>query len=118
MTKPVETMVEMKFANMHGWSDVHPYEIVKVISDKTIEIRAMNATLDPNWKPEIVPGGFAGHCTNQSEQRWVYESNPDAPVIRMRACKPTSANRGYVWKSAYGHHCLSDKPRKFHDYNF
>jgi len=54
----------MKYANLYGYSDVHPYEVVRVISEKTIEIRAMNASRDPNWKPEIIPGGFAGHCIN------------------------------------------------------
>lgn len=27
-------------------------------------------------RPEFVPGGFAGHCTNQREIRWEYSRNP------------------------------------------
>lgn len=104
-------LVEMKYANMHGYTDIEPFEIVKVISDKTIEVRAMSATLD-NWKPEIIPGGFAGHCTNQNTQTYIYTSNEQAPVIRCRKRKD-----GY-FHSPYGRHVLSDKPRKFHDYNF
>ena len=36
----------MKFANMIGYSDVEPYEVVRVISDKTIEIRGMDYQQD------------------------------------------------------------------------
>ena len=31
------------YANQYGYSDIEPYEIVRVVSDKTIEIRNMNA---------------------------------------------------------------------------
>lgn len=108
----------MQYANLYLHTDGEPFEVVRVISDKTMEIRAMSATLAPDWKPDIIPGGFAGHCVNQNEQRWVYTSNPEAPIIRLRKVKPTHANRLMQWKSAYGHHRLSDTPRKFHDYNF
>ena len=39
------------YANKYGYSDVYPYEIVRVISAKTIEVREMDAERDPNWKP-------------------------------------------------------------------
>lgn len=103
---------EAKFANFYGYSDVKAYEIVKVVSEKTIEIRRMNAVKDPNWKPEFVVGGFAGHCTNQNEQKWIYSQNTEAKVIRARL------NKKGQWKSVYGRHVLSDKPREFYDYNF
>ena len=99
------------YANMHGWSDVEPFEIVKVISDKTIVIKKMIAEKDENWKPEVIPGGFAGHCVNQNEQKWSYKSAPEAIEIKARLGK-----KG--WKSAYGKHVLSVEPRKFYDYNF
>ena len=102
----------MNYANLHGYSDVTPYEIVRVISDKTMEVRAMDAELDTNWKPEFIPGGFVGHCVNQSEQNYTYKSREDAPVIRIRKRKNGS------WHSLYGRHILSDKARKFYDYNF
>ena len=31
-----------RFANRCGYSDVHPYEIVRIVSDKCIEVRAMD----------------------------------------------------------------------------
>lgn len=106
-----------KFANLHMFSDVRPYEVVRSISASTLEIREMTAVLDPDWKPEILPGGFAGHCVNQSSQRWIYKSDENAPVIRIRRVNPRN-NRGYEWKSVYGVHKLADQPRRFHDYNF
>ena len=52
------TKQEFPFANMHGWSDVEPYEVVRVISDKTIEIRPMKATRDESVELEWAMGGF------------------------------------------------------------
>ena len=31
-----------KFANLKYWTDVEPYEVVRVISDKTVEVRLMD----------------------------------------------------------------------------
>jgi hypothetical protein len=102
----------MKYANEIGYSDVEPHEVVCEVSAKTLEIRAMDAERDPTWKPEFIPGGFAGHCINQSEQRWTYASNEQRPIIRIRLSK-----RG--WKDKHGNrYVLADKPRKFYDYNF
>jgi uncharacterized membrane protein len=101
------------FANHIGYSDIEPFEVVKVISDKTIEIRRMEAERDLTWKPEIIPGGFAGHCVNQNEQRWNITSNEKNQTIRIRLSK----NKG--WKDKHGRQFkLSDKPRKYYDYNF
>lgn len=102
----------MKYANLHGYSDIYPYEVVRVISDKTIEIRAMNAHPDPNWKPNMIPGGFAAHCTNQRDQTWIIESNPSIETIRIRKRKDGK------WHSAFGKHVLSEEPKYFYDYNF
>ena len=100
------------YANHIGWSDVNPYEILKVVSDKTIEIRAMDATRDESWEPEFVSGGYAGHCVNQSNQKWDIISDDDIPVIRARLRKD-----GY-YHSVHGKHLLGENPRKFYDYNF
>lgn len=100
------------FANLHGYSDVEPFEVVRVISDKTIEIRAMRAERDESVKLEWAVGGFAGHCVNQRDQKWVITRDESAPVIRARRRVD-----GY-FHSPYGKHVLNDKPVKFYDYNF
>lgn len=107
------SMVEMKFANRHGYSDVDPFEIVKVVSDKTIEVRAMDAERDPSWKPEFLAGGFAGHCTNQFSQKWFITPNESNPVYRLRLRKD-----GYFHHPQLGKFRLSYKAVKFYDYNF
>lgn len=102
--------INYEYANMSGYSDVKPFEIVRVISDKTIEIREMDAEKG-DWKPEFIAGGFAGRCVNQDDQVWNIKSNEANPVIRARRNKDG-------WKSSYGKHFLSTQPSKFHDYNF
>jgi len=100
-----------KFANLIMYSDVKPFEVVRVISDKTIEVREMTATALP-WKKEIQDGGFSHHCSNQHDQKWSIKSDTNNPVIRARLRKDGA------WHSKAGRHVLSDEPRKFYDYNF
>lgn len=102
----------MKYANQIGYTDVNPYEIVRVVSDKTLEVRAMNAERDESVKLNFIPGGFSAHCSNQNEQKWFITSNEDAPVIRIRLNKKGWQDKGGTRYS------LADAPRKFYDYNF
>lgn len=119
MTKPAPVTLETAtHANQYGYSEIYPFEIVRVISDKTVEIRRMKHLKDPAWKPDIHPGGFAGHCSNQNQQTWLYESDERAPVIRMRKVKPSHQGKMCTWKSAMGFHRLETAPRYFYDYNF
>jgi hypothetical protein len=102
-----------KFANARGYSDVDPYEVVRHISDQTIEVREMDAVRDESVKLDWAVGGFAGHCVNQRNQKWIITSNPSNRVIRIRL------NKNGVWKDKHGRRfSLSDKPVKFYDYNF
>ena len=102
----------MKYANYIGYSDVLPFEVVKVISDKTLEIREMDAQLAEGEKPEFVVGGFAAHCTNQRSLKYDIVSNANNPVIRVRKRKD-----GCFYKGG-SKFKLSDVPVKFYDYNF
>ena len=110
MTATTETL---NFANRFGYSDVEPYEIVRRVSDKTIEIRAMKTERDPSWQMDFRPGGFCGTVVNQREQRWFITSNPEARVFRIRL------HADGKWHCANGNrYGLSSKPDKFYDYNF
>lgn len=101
-----------QFANHYGYSDVNPYEVVRIISDKTIEVREMDAKLDDSVKLKFHVGGFAAHCSNQCDQRWNISSNPSNQVVRIRLGKQG-------WKDAHGRRFkLNDRPVKFYDYNF
>ncbi len=107
-------MITKQFANKYGWSDVSPFEIVKVISDQTIEVRELDAKRDESWVPNFIPGGFSAVCVNDREQKWKISSNPENKVFRIRFSK-----RKNVWQDAYGgKYDLSDTPIKYYDFNF
>jgi hypothetical protein len=106
---------ECGYANFHGWSDIQPCEIVRVVSDKCLEIRYMDAEQlhtpeDLGW----VQGGFSFIATNNYQgQKWKITSNPKNRVFKIRR------HKNGTWKGAHGsRHCLSDIPRKHYDYNF
>ena len=102
----------MKYANHLGYSDTNPFEVIRVISDKCLEIRAMDAERDKSVELQFHVGGFSAHCSNQHDQKWFITSNPENSVVRIRLGK-----RG--WKDKYGNdYDLNDEPIKFHDYNF
>lgn len=118
--------ITQKYANHYGYTDVNPYEIIKVVSDKTIVIREMN-TEEIKWDKDIVQGGFSHRVTNQEDQKWNITSNEDAPLIRIRLNKSGTIRcssrkiyvPNYIWKDKYGNkYHLSDTPVKFYDYNF
>ena len=108
------TEIPMKnYANEICYTDVHPNEIVRRVSGKTIEIRRMQSEIDPAWKPIFHVGGFSANCSNQHEQQYSYSSDEDAPIVRIRL------HKNGVWKDKYGsRYSLSEKPVRFYDYNF
>jgi len=109
LTKPDH---EKAFANQLGYTDVYPFEVIRKVSEKCLEIRGMSAELEQSWKPDFIPGGFAGHCTNQRDQKWIITSDESARIFRIRLGK-----KG--WKCRDGNRfTLADEARKFHDYNF
>ena len=102
-----------RYLNFRGYRDVIPFEVVRVISDKTLEIREMQAERDPTWVMDSVAGGFCRHVENNDSQRWIITSNLEAPVLRARRCKDGRY-------SVNGNACYmpSDKPVCFYDYNY
>jgi hypothetical protein len=101
----------MKYANKYLHSDVVPFEIVRKVSERCLEVREMTATL-VNPAPMVAPGGFVGHFDN-SKQQWTLSSNPGNPVERIRLGKNGE------WKNSGGSRfVLADEPRKFYDWNF
>jgi len=102
----------MMYANHIGYSDVNPFEVVDHVSLKTLVIREMVATEKP-WMRQFMAGGFLGHVVNQEDQDWDIQSDPDAPLVRIRKHKDGK------WYDSHGaRYALADKPLKFHDFNF
>lgn len=102
----------MNFANHIGYSDINPFEVINKVSDKTMDIRAMDAVLDPSFKPEFVPGGFSAICLNNGCQKWIITGNTENRVVRIRLGKNG-------WKDKFGNkYMLDTEPVKHYDYNF
>jgi len=73
----------------------------------------MTAEEDRSVKMEFHVGGFSANCSNQQDQKWFINSNPEGEVKRIRL------NSKGQWKDKYGNrYSLNDKPIKFYDYNF
>jgi len=98
-----------KYMTMLCYSDAKPYVVVKETA-KTKTLSPVRVGRDPDWKPEIEVGGFAGHCTNQREQTWLYEEIDENSQIRVFKTK-----RGWAYK---GIRFAEDRAVYFHDYNF
>lgn len=103
----------MRYANQIGYTDVTPYEVVRTVSPKCVEIREMGYELDPTWTPDVRIGGFVGHTVNNGSQRWIITSDDSASVIRIRQHKDGQ------WRDAYGsRYKLADEPMRHYDFNF
>jgi hypothetical protein len=109
----VEEVKVFTHVSEYCYSDVHAFEIVKVISDQTIEVRKMNTKHDASHLKQYV-GGFGGHVENQHNQKVTYETSLTNPVIRLRRKKNNPESWGYKG-SKFG---LTQAPYAFYDYNF
>lgn len=102
----------MKYANYHGFTDIVPFEVVRRVSDRTLDIREMRAEIDPGVVLEFHVGGFAAHCSNSRDQRWLITPEPSNPVVRIRL-----GRRG--WRDRDGRYfSVGSRPIKFYDFNF
>lgn len=82
------------------WSDVIAYEIVNVISDKTVEIRQLEHKVI--WKDR-----------NLENQRGEYKSNEAFPIIRIRAKR-----NGRGWVRGRGTFSPKSEAYAYYDYRF
>lgn len=104
------------FANKVLYTDVHPYEVIKHNTPRKMTIREMDAELDPEWKMNMIPGGFVGHVTNNRAQSYTYTSNPENPEKEIRYHN-SKKRRG--WFDKHGNrYSPNTSPYKFYDYNF
>ena len=98
-------------ATICHYSDRTACTIIAVsASGKTISLQADHAKLD-DWKPEMIPGGFAAHCVNNDTQRDRYRPNPEAPILKARLRKDGTYRTTMDEPVIEGRH-------QFHDYNF
>jgi hypothetical protein len=97
---------------MHLYSDAHAGTVVKV-TKTSVTVQRDKATLDPNWKPEVVAGGFAGHCTNQDSQTYSYEQDANGETVTFRWSKKFNQ-----FRNGKRGQSLTKGRREFYDYNF
>lgn len=106
------------------WTDCEAYTIIKRTAT-TMTLQEDKATMSPNFKPEFVAGGFAGHCVNQGDQTYTYEADPAGPTIKvsLRRWTDEEGNERRLWKKVgtgkfeRGGNVYPGRS-KFHDYNF
>lgn len=96
-------------ATVHIGSDASAWTVVSR-TPKTMWLQGDTATLDPDFKPDFHPGGFVGHVSNQHQQSYTYERNPQGPK-----CKAILTQKG--WRTTAGLPVSAGR-RAFYDYNF
>jgi len=98
-------------ATVIHYTDATACTVIRISpSGKTIWIQEDTATLD-NWKPEIIPGGFSGHCVNNYDQKYTYQRNYNGQIHRCSFRKNgqlRTTNNERITEGRY----------HFHDYNF
>lgn len=94
------------------WSDAHAFTVIKRTA-KTITIQQDEAILSKDFKPEIIPGGFAGVCVNMYDQSYTYERNPNGKTY---TCRWSDKLGGF--KNPLGNGCVCIGRHEFYDYNF
>jgi hypothetical protein len=111
MSAPAWNPIVGDGATICHYSDRTACTVVRVSpSGKTLYLQPDIATLD-GWKPEILPGGFAGHCVNNHEQRYTYQPDPGAPLHRA------SLRKDGRYRTTNGEPVVPGR-HQFHDYNF
>lgn len=105
------------YANQHFYTDVEPWEVVEIKSERLLVVRPMKATIKPEAKKALhdsfTPGGFCGHFDN-SAQEWDYESDPNATTVKIRRHK----DGAFYMANDSTRFVISDKPCKHFYYNF
>lgn len=92
-----------------GYSQSYPWVEIKRTA-KTVTLAKVEVGPDPEWKPEIISGGFAGHCTNQHEQTWLFKKIEGRITKTIRLTKQGWARKGVQFSEGVA--------REFYDYNF
>lgn len=98
-------------ATVYLYSDRHAGTIVNV-TKRSVTVRRDRATLNPDFKPEIIPGGFCGHCINQNEQSYTYEPDENGALTTVYWSKK------YNQYGTPGNLQLGKGRHEFYDYNF
>lgn len=102
------------------YTDAHAGRVVEIKRNgKEVVFQEDCATLSANWKPEVSPGGFVGHCTNNDDQQWEYRPNSEGVLIVFTLRRWRGVRMWTVkGDTPDGRNRLSLGQHHFHDYNF
>lgn len=104
----IKNLPEGTYFTEVGYTQLYPWKLVKSTPMTATLVRVRVKADD--WKPEIIVGGFAGHCINQNEQTWEFDGVDMSGTRTIRKTK-----KGW---SHLGVRFLEDQARYFYDYNF
>lgn len=93
------------------YTDRHAYTVISRTA-KTLRIQRDKATLSKDYKPEFIPGGFSAHCTNNNDQRYDYERDPDGEI------KTAYWSEAKCCFQVEGSLMITPGRHEFYDYNF
>ena len=109
MRTNIKNLPDGKYFTEHGYSQSYPWIEVSRTA-KTVKLAKVKVAKDPDWKPEMHPGGFAAHCSNQHSQTWLFDGVNDDHTKTIRLTK-----KGWTYK---GTQFSEDCAVEFYDYNF
>jgi len=100
---------DQTYFTRHGYSDDGVWVVLKRTA-KTVTLARVNCSLDPEFKPEFSGGGFAAHCSNQSDQTWLFDRVETNYTITARLTKNG-------WRGD-GTQFSENRAWRFYDFNF
>ena len=100
------------YATHFAYSDINPYEVIRVVSDNCLEVREMSHENDPNDMPKFVPGGFSAICTHFGKR--LITKNPNGRTFKITRKKKDPTRWGYK-SMRFG---LDKEPHAYYDHNF
>jgi hypothetical protein len=112
----IKGLPEGEYMTQTMYSDTAPWRVVSRTAT-TVTLQPVLTERDPEWKPNIIAGGFAGHCTNQDEQTWLYAGLGEHTTI-VRLVKSRYYGSDKLWRSKQAGEFIANGAVRKHDYNF
>jgi hypothetical protein len=114
-TTNIKGLPEGEYLTETLYSDTSAWKVIGRTAT-TLTLQEVEVAQDPEWTPNIIPGGFAGHCTNQNEQTWLYAGlSPNTCTVRLVKSKYHGSDK--LWGSK-GRTFIANGARRKYDYNF
>lgn len=109
-------LIENKYANKKGFSDITPFEVIEERTPNLYVIREMTFEQTEESKEKVMAsfeqGGFNGHYDNFL-QDWNITPKEDGLIIKIRKHRD-----GFFYDSMKNKYEISETPVRFNDFNF